>query len=92
MLDEIVSIMGEYTDYNLRMGGHTDSYGSNATNLKLSQARVDAVKAYLMRKGVDSSRIEATGYGEAQPIATNKTAVGRAQNRRVTLELTLTNP
>ncbi|MEJ1240837.1 OmpA family protein [Chryseolinea sp. T2] len=92
MLDEIVSIMGEYTDYNLRMGGHTDSNGSNATNLKLSQARVDAVKDYLTRKGVDPARIEATGYGEEQPIATNKTAAGRAQNRRVTLELVLKNP
>lgn len=92
MLDEIVSIMAEYTDYNLKMGGHTDSNGSNATNLKLSQARVDAVKTYLTRKGVDPSRIEATGYGEEQPIATNKTAAGRAENRRVTLELVLRNP
>ncbi|MGC3943593.1 MAG: OmpA family protein [Chryseolinea sp.] len=92
MLDEIVSIMAEYTDYNLRMGGHTDSNGSNATNLKLSQARVDAVKVYLTRKGVDGSRIEATGYGEEQPVATNKTSAGRAQNRRVTLELVLKNP
>ena len=89
MLDEIVSIMGEYTDYNLKMGGHTDSNGSNVTNLKLSQARVDAVKAYLITKGVDTSRIDAVGYGEGQPIATNNTAVGRAQNRRVTLELVL---
>lgn len=92
MLDEIVSIMGEYTDYTLRMGGHTDSNGSNATNLKLSQARVDAVKDYLIGKGVNQSRIEATGYGEEQPIATNNTAAGRAQNRRVTLELVLRNP
>jgi len=92
MLDEIVSILGEYTDYNLKMGGHTDSNGSNATNLKVSQARVDAVKSYLTRKGVDASRIDATGYGESQPIATNKTAIGRALNRRVTLELVLRNP
>jgi len=92
MLDEVVSIMGEYTDYSLNMGGHTDSNGSNATNLKLSQARVDAVKAYLIKKGVDPARIHATGYGEDQPIATNKTAAGRAQNRRVTLELVLKNP
>lgn len=92
MLDEVVSILGEYTDYNLLMGGHTDSNGSDATNMKVSQARVDAVKSYLIRKGVDPSRIDATGYGESQPIATNSTAVGRAQNRRVTLELVLRNP
>lgn len=89
VLDEIVSILAEYTDYNLKMGGHTDSNGSNATNLKLSQARVDAVKSYLINKGVAASRIQATGYGEEQPVATNKTAAGRAQNRRVALELVL---
>ncbi len=89
VLDEVVSILAEYTDYNLKMGGHTDSNGSNATNLRLSQARVDAVKAYLTSKGADQARIEATGFGEEQPIATNGTAVGRAQNRRVSLELVL---
>ncbi|MEO5975865.1 MAG: OmpA family protein [Chryseolinea sp.] len=92
VLDEIVSILAEYTDYYLKMGGHTDSNGSNATNLKLSQARVDAVKAYLTKKGVESTRIEAIGYGEDLPLATNATAVGRAQNRRVSLELVLKNP
>lgn len=91
MLDEIVSILGEYTDYNLKMGGHTDSNGSDETNMRLSQARVDAVKDYLIRKGIDTSRIEATGYGESQPIANNNTAAGRAQNRRVELELVLKN-
>lgn len=89
MLDEVVSILNEYKDYNLKMGGHTDSNGSNAANLKLSQERVDAVKAYLTRKGVQESRIEATGYGEGQPLTTNATAAGRAQNRRVALELIL---
>lgn len=89
MLDEIVSILEEYTDYKLKMGGHTDSNGSDVTNLRLSQARVDAVKTYLTSKGVAPSRIEATGYGESKPVATNKTSVGRAQNRRVELELVL---
>ena len=92
MLDEIVSILGEYTDYDLKMGGHTDSNGSNELNLRLSQARVDAVKSYLITKGVAASRIDAVGYGEEQPIAPNNTAAGRAQNRRVTLELVLRNP
>ncbi len=89
MLDEIVSILGEYTDYSLRLGGYTDSNGSDATNLKLSQARVNSVKAYLISKGVSESRLEAIGYGETKPIASNKTAAGRAQNRRVELELFL---
>ena len=89
MLNEIISILEEYTDYSLRIGGYTDSQGSEATNLKLSQARVDAVKSYLIRNSVNEARIEATGYGEAKPIATNATATGRAQNRRVELELFL---
>lgn len=89
MLNEIVSILDEYKDYNLKMGGHTDSNGSNEANLTLSQARVDAVKAYLISKGVADTRIDATGFGEGQPIANNKTAAGRAQNRRVALELIL---
>ena len=88
-LDEIVSIINEYPDYNLRLGGHTDAVGSDASNMILSQARVDAVKAYLVGKGVSESRLEAKGYGETRPIATNKTAVGRAKNRRVEMELFL---
>jgi len=89
MLNEVVSILGEYTDYKLKMGGHTDANGTNAANLALSQARVDAVKAYLVGKGISDDRIEAIGYGEEQPIASNRTATGRAQNRRVALELIL---
>jgi len=89
MLNEIVSIINEYPDYNLRLGGHTDAVGSAASNLVLSQGRVDAVKAYLVSKGVAQERLEATGYGETKPIASNKTAAGRAKNRRVELELFL---
>lgn len=89
MLNEVVSILGEYTDYKLKMGGYTDSNGSDAANLTLSQARVDAVKEYLKGKGVEESRVEAIGYGEAQPIASNATAAGRSQNRRVAVELVL---
>jgi OmpA-OmpF porin, OOP family len=89
MLDEIVSILGEYKDYTLKMGGHTDSSGSNENNLLLSQGRVDTVKNYLISKGVDAGRVQATGFGEEQPIATNATSVGRSQNRRVALELVL---
>lgn len=89
MLDEVVSILNEYVDYNLKMGGHTDAVGRDDANLTLSQARVDAVKAYLASKGIASTRIVATGFGKTKPVASNANAVGRAKNRRVELELFL---
>ena len=88
-LDEIINIINEYPDYNLRLGGHTDDVGTDANNQILSQARVDAVKSYLVNKGTPVSRLEASGYGESKPIATNKTAVGKSKNRRVEMELYL---
>ena len=89
MLDEVVSILNEYVDYNLKMGGHTDAVGNANSNLSLSQARVDAVKAYLISKGIADTRVVATGFGKVRPIASNANAVGRAKNRRVELELFL---
>jgi outer membrane protein OmpA-like peptidoglycan-associated protein len=89
MLDEVVSILNEYSDYDLKMAGHTDNVGNDASNLALSQSRVDAVKTYLISKGVSESRIVATGFGETVPVADNKTAKGKEQNRRVELELFL---
>lgn len=74
---------------SLKLAGHTDSQGSDAYNMKLSKDRAESVKAYLVSKGVNPSRIEATGYGEAQPIDTNSTEKGRQNNRRV--EFTLFN-
>ncbi len=67
--------------------GHTDNVGSDAANMKLSRDRAESVKAYLVSKGANPSRIEATGYGESQPIATNGTAAGRQKNRRVEFTL-----
>jgi OOP family OmpA-OmpF porin len=67
--------------------GHTDSIGSDAYNQKLSIRRAEAVKTYLVSKGIESNRVYTEGKGEKQPIATNKTAAGRAQNRRVEIEV-----
>jgi OOP family OmpA-OmpF porin len=67
--------------------GHTDSIGSNAYNQKLSVRRANAVKAYLVSKGIEANRIYTEGKGETQPIADNRTKEGRAKNRRVEIEV-----
>ena len=67
--------------------GHTDSIGSDAYNQKLSVRRAEAVKAYLVSKGIEKNRIYTEGKGEKQPVASNKTKEGRAKNRRVEIEV-----
>jgi OOP family OmpA-OmpF porin len=68
--------------------GHTDSQGADAYNQALSQRRADAVRKYLVDKGVAGDRLQAKGYGESKPEGDNKTADGRAQNRRVVFQRT----
>ncbi len=82
-MDEAVAVLNEYPDINVLIQGHTDSQGAADTNRNLSQKRADAVKAYLVSKGINSSRLSTSGLGEEYPIADNNTATGRAQNRRV---------
>jgi OmpA-OmpF porin, OOP family len=67
--------------------GHTDSIGSDAYNQKLSVRRAEAVKAYLVSKGIEKNRVYTEGKGEKQPVASNKTNEGRAKNRRVEIEV-----
>ncbi|MDO8284157.1 MAG: OmpA family protein [Rhodoferax sp.] len=67
--------------------GHTDSVGTDTYNQKLSVARSEAVKAYLVSKGIEKSRVYTEGKGEKQPVADNKTAEGRSKNRRVEIEV-----
>jgi len=71
--------------------GHTDSTGSPGYNLGLSQRRAESVREYLISQGVSASQLTAKGYGQTQPIASNSTAAGRAQNRRVVMHV-LQNP
>ncbi len=87
ILDEVASILNEYPYYNVNVDGHTDNVGDDAKNMTLSQARAEAARTYLINKGVAASRMVATGYGETKPVADNKTAAGRAQNRRVEFNL-----
>jgi len=72
--------------------GHTDAVGSDAYNQKLSVRRAEAVKAYLVTKGIEKNRVYTEGKGEKQPVADNKTAEGRAKNRRVEIEVVGTRP
>ena len=67
--------------------GHADSIGTDAYNQKLSVRRAEAVKAYLVSKGIEANRVYTEGKGEKQPVADNKTAEGRAKNRRVEIEV-----
>src|SRR2546426_5976020 len=85
VLDIVAQSLNANPDIRIEIAGYTDHTGSDATNLRLSQARADAVRAYLGSKGVAPGRMVAKGYGAANPIATNTTAAGRGQNRRVEL-------
>lgn len=85
-LDKVAALLVE-KNFSLKLAGHTDNTGSMALNLRLSKERAESVKAYLVSKGANASRIEATGYGPNQPIASNATAEGRQQNRRVEFTL-----
>jgi outer membrane protein OmpA-like peptidoglycan-associated protein len=86
-LDAIYEIMVLYPDAKFLIEGHTDSVGSATLNKKLSQRRADAVRKYLIKKGLGDDRLTSVGLGEDYPIDTNKTAKGRANNRRVEIKL-----
>ena len=85
-LNKVAELLIE-KNFSLKLAGHTDNTGSRALNMRLSKERAESVKAYLVSKGANASRIEATGYGPDQPIASNKNAEGRQQNRRVEFTL-----
>lgn len=85
ILDDVADKLRANQNVRVRIEGHTDSMGSEAYNQDLSQARADAVADYLMRQGVDAERMRTIGYGESQPVASNDTDAGRAENRRVEL-------
>ncbi|MCC6412854.1 MAG: OmpA family protein [Saprospiraceae bacterium] len=89
VLDKVSTVLKKYPEQNVFVSGHTDSKGSDAFNLKLSERRAQRCRQYLIDKGISAGRLTAKGYGEAKPIATNATTQGQAKNRRVEFELSL---
>lgn len=89
-LNQLAATMKQYGETTIVIAGHTDSTGQAAYNQALSERRAAAVRNYLVSQGVSASRIQTVGYGMRQPVATNATEAGRAQNRRV--ELTILTP
>ena len=82
-LNEIAKLLKGHTDLKFEIDGHTDSDGNDDANMKLSQSRADAVKAQLVKMGIDESRLSAKGFGETKPVDKNDSAEGKANNRRV---------
>jgi len=84
-LDEVAKTLADNPSVKVEVGGHTDRTGSEPVNQRISLARANAVRAYLISKGVAADRITAKGYGSSKPVAPNNTPAGRATNRRVEL-------
>ena len=86
-LADIAPVLKDNPSLKFEAQGHTDATGTEAINLALSQARANAVKAYLVKQGVTPARMGAKGYGSSQPVADNTTAAGRARNRRMAFKI-----
>jgi outer membrane protein OmpA-like peptidoglycan-associated protein len=89
-LNELVSFLAKYPTRTVAIEGHTDSVGGDDYNVGLSQRRADSVRSHLVRQGVEAGRITTLGAGKGSPVASNDTAAGRQQNRRV--EVIISNP
>ncbi|HUH46201.1 MAG TPA: DUF5723 family protein, partial [Arenibacter sp.] len=87
VLIDIIKILNEYPHAKFSIEGHTDSIGSEQSNQKLSEERALSVKNFLIEKGIDGTRLKSIGYGESKPIASNMYNPGRAENRRVEINL-----
>jgi OOP family OmpA-OmpF porin len=85
VLNDAAATLDKHPEIRVEAQGHTDSSGQDSYNMSLSQRRAEAVRDYLISRGIDAGRITAKGYGETQPVGDNSTAAGRQMNRRVTL-------
>ena len=86
-LDRLIKTLSEKSTMTIEVNGHTDNIGTEAYNLALSERRAKAVAAYLLKNGVDTSRITLKYFGENQPTTTNDTKEGRSKNRRVEFKI-----
>ncbi len=82
LLNQVAQVLGDFPKMRISIEGHTDNVGKEAANMRLSQRRAEAVRDYLVSRGISPSRLEAVGFGPTRPIASNKTAKGKAKNRR----------
>lgn len=87
VLNSVAKVLNKYSNSTVMVSGHTDSTGSAEYNLNLSRERAQSVASYLQGQGIKSSRFEVLGLGSSNPIASNDTANGRAQNRRVEIKI-----
>ncbi len=87
LLDDLVEVMKRKTKMKIEVAGHTDSDGTAESNLKLSKGRANAVKTYLIEKGISSNRIQTVGYGESKPVESNDSVRGKARNRRTEVRI-----
>ena len=87
VLNSVVLVIKHYDNTAIRIGGHTDSTGNPESNQTLSEERANSVGRYFISQGVKAGRVQTQGYGDRYPIASNDTAAGRAQNRRVEIQL-----
>jgi formylglycine-generating enzyme required for sulfatase activity len=86
VVEQITLYLKEHPQVKIMIEGHTDNTGSDALNLSLSNQRAQSIKAEIIKRGIEAGRMETKGFGSSKPIADNKTAAGRTQNRRVTIK------
>lgn len=87
ILDSVGLVLNEFDDTSINISGYTDSVGSEISNQRLSESRANSVASYIVRTGVQHGRIQARGFGEQYPVASNDSSMGRAQNRRVEISI-----
>ena len=87
IMERAAEVLTEYSQINVEISGHTDITGSYEHNMELSRDRAESVKRYLVEHGIDESRITTNGFGPDQPIDTNDTKEGRANNRRIEFQI-----